>query len=135
MAPASAITQYYQNQAGGGQFYAGSNFQKGSGIGSFLGGLARMILPILKNGAMAVGREAARAGSHVLADVAAGDNVRTSARKHIGQAGDNLATALKRKASAMSGSGRIKRRKPAKKTHSVARPRKRKILAQDHYFS
>lgn len=134
----TVISQYYINQAGGGgsgHYYAGAAYQKGYGIGSWLGGLFRTILPVLRSGAAAVGKEAARAGSHVLADVAAGDNLRDSAHRHIRQAGDNLTVSLKRKADAMKGSGRIKRRKPAKKAHSAKVTRRRKILAPDNYFS
>lgn len=112
------VTQYYLAQAGGGggHYYAGSNFQKGYGIGSFLGGLFRSVLPLLRTGAAAVGREAARAGAHVLADVAAGDNFKASAMAH----GRQAVTNLKRKAAAeMQGSGAIKRRKKASPTHTV----------------
>ncbi|KAK3932649.1 hypothetical protein KUF71_013723 [Frankliniella fusca] len=111
------ITEFYLHQAGGGQYYAGSSYQKGHGIGSWLGGLFRTVLPLLKSGATAVGREAARAGAHVLADVASGDTFADSAKRHTGEAVQNL----KRKAaSAMNGSGRaIKRPKPAPKRHTV----------------
>lgn len=134
----SVLTQYYLNQAGGGgagHYYAGSAYQKGYGIGSWLGGLFRTILPLLRSGATAVGKEAVRAGSHVLADVAGGESLRTSARKHIAQAGDNLSGSLKRKADTMSGAGRIKRRKTVRQTHSAKGGRRRKTLAPDNYFS
>ena len=85
------ITQYYLRQAGGGgQYYAGATFQKGHGIGSWLGGLFRTVLPLLKSGAAVVGKEAARAGSHILADVASGDNFKESALRHGGEAVQNL---------------------------------------------
>ncbi|KAK3907144.1 Putative uncharacterized transposon-derived protein [Frankliniella fusca] len=115
--------------AGGGQYYAGSSYQKGHGIGSWLGGLFRTVLPLLKSGATAVGREAARAGAHVLADVASGDTFADSAKRHTGEAVQNL----KRKAaSAMNGSGRaIKRPKPAPKRHTVARPRASRSYSPD----
>lgn len=126
MAPHSAIANYYLAQAGGGagHFYAGSPYQKGYGIGSWLGGLFRTIFPIFKSGALAVGREAARAGSHVLADVAVGENVRNSVQKHAEESAVNLATALKNKAeSAMRGSGAINRRKRRGGVHSTTRGR------------
>lgn len=141
MSPKAYITQYYLNQAGGGgngHFYAGSSYQKGYGIGSWLGGLFRQILPILRSGATAVGKQAVLAGSNVLADLAAGENASVSAKRRLGQAGATLSDTLKRKADAMSGAGRrrsIKRRKVAPKTHSVARARKRKTLPLDNYFS
>jgi hypothetical protein len=130
MATSNQITQYYLAQAGGGfnQFYAGSAYQrgygqKGYGLGSWLGGLFRSVLPLLKSGALTVGREAARAGSHVLADVAVGDNFKESLSKHGKAAVGNL----KRKAEgAMQGSGAIKRRRPPPKPHSVSTARQRK---------
>lgn len=124
------ITQYYLNQAGGGigNFYSGAQFQKGYGIGSWLGGLFRSILPVIKQGAAVVGREAARAGSHVLADVASGDNLRSSVHRHMGEAAQNLTQRIKRKAEdAMKGSGGIKRRHTTRKPHSSSTPRQKKV--------
>ncbi|KAK3920749.1 Poly(U)-specific endoribonuclease-C [Frankliniella fusca] len=125
------ITEYYLRQAGGGQYYAGSSYQKGHGIGSWLGGLFRTVLPLLKSGATAVGREAARAGAHVLADVASGDPFADSAKRHAGEAVQNL----KRKAaSAMSGTGRsIKRKRLAPKRHSTAKARSRRSSTPDYF--
>ena len=135
MAPQSAITNYYLTQAGGGQFYAGTSYQKGYGIGSWLGGLFRMVLPILTSGAATVGREAARAGAHVLADVASGQNFKESARAHAGQAAENLGVMLKRKAAdTMQGSGAIKRRKTSKAGHSVLTARRKKSSVVDNVW-
>ena len=110
MANQDAITNYYVTQAGGGGggfytgmgyqrgygIYVGKAYQKGYGLGSWLGGLFRTVLPFLKSGAMVVGREAARAGSHVLADVASGQNFKNSVNKHMEEAAGNLTTAVKR---------------------------------------
>lgn len=136
MTPKASITQYYLNQAGGGgQFYAGSSYQKGYGIGSWLGGLFRNILPILRSGASAVGKQAVLAGSNVLADVAAGENAAASAKRRLGQAGVNLSATLKRKADTMSGAGNsIKRRKTTRKVHTVTKKRRRNTAPADNYF-
>jgi len=48
-------------------FFVGSLYQRG--IGSFLGGLFRKILPYLNKGARTVGREVLRAGINVIEDV------------------------------------------------------------------
>jgi hypothetical protein len=122
------VTRYYVTQAGGGQFYAGTPHQKGYGLGSWLGGLFRTVLPLFKTGALAVGREAARAGSHVLADVATGQNFKGSVNKHMEEAAGNLSTSLKRKLEdTMQGSGAIKRRKTSQMPHSVLKVRRRNI--------
>ena len=103
----STLTDYYVRQAqtgSGMSYFAGSSSQKGAGIGSFLGGLFRSIFPIVKQGAEVVGREALRAGSHILADVVSGEvPLKNSVRQHFGQVGKNLA-------SRMSGNG-IKRKR------------------------
>lgn len=132
MAPQNHITNYYLTQAGGGQFYAGSTHQKGYGIGSWLGGLFRSVLPLLRSGASVVGREAARAGAHVLADVAAGDNITDSVKAHGGQAVRNL---KRRAADAMQGSGAIKRRRAPPKRHSAKTARRKRSSAPPDIYT
>ncbi|XP_063972043.1 uncharacterized protein F54H12.2-like [Diachasmimorpha longicaudata] len=67
----SPYITYYANQAGGrtvdrysdfGRVFVGSPYQRGHGIGAFLGGLFRRILPYLGSAARAVGKEALNAG-------------------------------------------------------------------------
>lgn len=63
--------RYYEEQAGGGipSWYRGSSYQRGSGIGSFLSGLARMAIPLLKTVGKSVAREALSGGLRVMNDV------------------------------------------------------------------
>jgi hypothetical protein len=64
--------EHYENQVGGGgiaRVYVGTAHQRGHGIGSFLGGLFRSALPLLKSGARALGKEALRAGVSVMEDM------------------------------------------------------------------
>lgn len=67
---------YYENnypQWGGGnrigRVYAGAPFQHGAGIGSFLGGVYRYVLPLLKRSATAVGKEMLQTGLNIASDV------------------------------------------------------------------
>lgn len=68
------LAYYRRQQTGGGvtTVYRGAPYQRGHGIGSFLGGLFRTVVPVLKSGASAVGREALRSGLGFLGDIAAG---------------------------------------------------------------
>lgn len=95
----SHYIQYYSDQAGGGggvkNVFAGSTFQRGSGIGSFLGGLLRKIVPYLASGAKAVGKEAARAGVNVLDDVV---NKRVNFKEAVSTRAKESGRNLKRKA-------------------------------------
>lgn len=52
--------------------YRGTPYQRGYGIGSFLGGLFRTVAPILRSGAKAVGKQVLRSGIGFLGDIAAG---------------------------------------------------------------
>ncbi|XP_063975165.1 uncharacterized protein F54H12.2-like [Diachasmimorpha longicaudata] len=71
----SPYIAYYANQAGGGtvdrytnfgRVFVGSPYHRGHGIGAFLGGVFRRILPYLGSGARAVGKEALNAGINVV---------------------------------------------------------------------
>ncbi|XP_057335106.1 uncharacterized protein LOC130673908 [Microplitis mediator] len=76
----SHYIEYYNNQAEGGHIekynrfgkvYVGS-YQHGHGIGAFLGGLFRRVVPFLGKAACAIGKEALHAGANVLSDFTAG---------------------------------------------------------------
>ena len=56
---------------GGGvvKVYVGTPYQQGAGIRSFLGGVFRYVLPLLKRSARAVGKEALQAGTNIMTDV------------------------------------------------------------------
>lgn len=64
-------TEYYLNQAGSGfsNIYSGPVYQKGYGIGSFLGGLFRSIYPLLKKGSSVVGSELLKSGANIISDI------------------------------------------------------------------
>lgn len=64
-------TEYYLNQAGSGfsNIYAAPVYQKGYGIGSFLGGLFRSAYPILKKSASTIGSELLKSGSNIISDI------------------------------------------------------------------
>lgn len=68
----SHYIQYYDEQVGGGgirNVFTGSSYQRGRGVGSWLGGLFRRILPYVTAGAKAVGKEAIRTGLNIFDDV------------------------------------------------------------------
>lgn len=65
------LTRYYLSQAGSGigDFYSGPIYQRGYGIGSFLGGLFRTALPLLRRGGIAVTKELLSGGTNFLNDI------------------------------------------------------------------
>ena len=84
--------KYYAIQAGGGidSWYRGAPVQRGHGIGSFLGGLFRAALPLIKRGAIAVGKQALGCGVNVLDDIDNGIPLNTSLNIRMNDASNNL---------------------------------------------
>lgn len=111
----SHYDSYFDVQTGGArtgyggisQVYIGSPHQRGHGIGSFLGGLFRSIIPLLKQGARAVGKEALRAGANVASDIMRdGVQPREAFKTRLRESGSNLTRKVEEKISSlMSGSG------------------------------
>lgn len=111
------LTAYYVNQSGGrlgdlGPLYVGSPFvQRGEGIGSFLGGLFRMIKPVLFSGAKAVGRETLSAGANILSDIVQkkpDEKVKNIVKRRVNES-------TKRLVDKMKGNGRRKRKRVEKR--------------------
>uniref|UniRef100_A0ABD2VTZ1 N-acetyltransferase domain-containing protein n=1 Tax=Trichogramma kaykai TaxID=54128 RepID=A0ABD2VTZ1_9HYME len=84
--------------------YVGAPRQRGRGVGGWLGGIFRTIIPYIKSGAKAVGKEAARAGVQILSDMSRGDMTlhesvrarsRESGRKLAKKAGEKLSNIMK----------------------------------------
>lgn len=106
-----AHARYYSQQAGNGlPVFAGAAFQRGHGLGSLFGGLARMAMPLLKSGAKTLGREALKAGMHVAGDVMAGQNVKSSLKRHAKQAAKQSLNRV------------VQRNKPIKRAAPTLRP-------------
>lgn len=82
---------YYANQVGEGMsVYRGKPIMTGNGIGSLFSGLARGVLPMLKNGAKTIGKKLLTTGASVLGDVIKGENFKSSAAKRFREAGGDL---------------------------------------------
>ena len=71
-------------------FYSGAQYQRGHGLGSIFASIGRAVLPLVKSGAKAVGRELLKSGSRIASDVLAGENVKRAAIRRAKQAGSNL---------------------------------------------
>ena len=78
---------YYLGQVGsGGAAFAGARYQRGHGLGGIFRGLFRAATPLLKRGAIALGKQIIRSGNQVVKDVAAGNNLKQVLR-HRGKQG------------------------------------------------
>lgn len=143
----SPYIAYYENQAGGGsverynnfgRVYVGATNQRGHGIGAFLGGLFRRILPYLGSAARAVGKEALNAGMNVVGDVVtSGQPLKMALENRLTESGLNLKRRAQDKIGAlMRGSGykrKLKRigghkltGRESRKTSKTAKNKKKK---------
>lgn len=119
-------------QVGGGgprvrNVFSGSTYQRGRGVGAWLGGLARMIIPYIRSGAKVVGKEAIRTGLNVLDDVTNNNaNFKEALKSRAMESGKVLKRkATKKIVDMMKGSGiksrNSKRRRQSKKRSVTAR--------------
>lgn len=109
-------TAYYLNQAGCGfsNVYSAPIYQKGYGIGSFLGGLFRTVLPILKKGATILGSECLNSGKNIISDIVANEDPERVIKKRGKEAIHNLSRVV---ADKMFGEG-YKSSSAKKRSHS-----------------
>lgn len=120
---------YFEAQANGrgvGGTFKSVRLQKGNGIGSFLGGLFRKVLPYIKNGASALGNELLNTGVGLLRDHLKGTDPRTSINERMKMAGTNLGDKASAKLQSMLGLGYKDADVQASAHSSTAVGRKRK---------
>ena len=86
---------YYARQVGGALPYlTGARVQRGHGFGSLFSGLLRTGAPLIKRGAVALGKRALATGAQIAGDVVAGKNVKKAAKRRATAAGRNLMQAF-----------------------------------------
>lgn len=85
-------THYYLNQAGTGfgSVYSGNVYQRGHGIGSFLGGLFRCVFPLLKSGTAKIGNELLKTGANIVSDIARNEDFDTVIKRRGKETIENL---------------------------------------------
>lgn len=118
-------TNYYLNQAGGGfNTYQGVTYQRGrGGIGSFLSGLFRAVLPMIKKGGEQIAKEVVRSSYNIVQDIDGETDFKTAFKRRGLEGLQNLQT---RAMEAMQGSGYKRSCKRRATTHSKSRrPTKR----------
>ena len=85
---------YYARQVGGALPHFGAHVQRGHGFESLCNGLLRTVAPMIRRGAVALGKRALTTGAHIAGDVVAGKNVKKAAKRRATAAGRNLIHSL-----------------------------------------
>lgn len=128
----SVFEEYYTQQAGNGlSYYRGVPLQKGAGLGGVFKSFYRMILPLFKSGAKAVGKQALRSGIDIANDVLQGKEIKTSAKERAKEASKLLTGKAADKVKTMVGGH--KRKRHIKKR--IIPKKYRKVCASDIFTS
>lgn len=94
--PKNPYEDYYVRQVGGGHLpvFAGGRGQRGHGLGNIFGSLFRSAMPLIKRGAVALGKRALKTGVRVARDVVAGGNLKAAVKRRAKEAGVDLLDGL-----------------------------------------
>jgi len=108
---------YYSPQNGGEiPVFVGRKFQRGHGLGSFLGGfIRRLVLPFVKTHGKKMLASAVKTGMQVADDVMEGQNFKESAKRRLPEATKRAVHNLSRQ----SGSGVKKRRRVTRRSDDI----------------
>ena len=83
--------EYYARQAGGSlPYFAGAQYQRGHRLGSLFGCLLRSAMPLIKRGAVALGKGALKTGVCTVDDVMSGQSIKKATKRRVTDAGRSL---------------------------------------------
>lgn len=91
-----SFEKYYENQCGRGNqdFFKGTRYQRGHGIGNVLGSLIRSVLPYVRRTAVNAGKDIIQTGlsqsSKLIDDVVRGQPVKQAFKKRALEGGQQL---------------------------------------------
>lgn len=123
-----SFEDYYTNQAGNGlPYYKGVSLQRGSGLGGIFRSMFRMVLPLFKSGAKAVGKQALRTGVDIANDYIQGKDLKNASKQRMKEATKILTDKAADKVKNMVGGHKRKR----KSKKSVSSKKYRKVCTPD----
>jgi len=128
-----------------GDLFVGDRYQRGGSVGSFLRGLLRFVIPVVKSAGSVVAKEALRTGAAIAGDVAEGKLIKDAALERVKEGAEKLAqealAGIKIKAQRGKGLGKRPRnsintapppaQKKRKKQKEKPKKQKEKLKKQD----
>lgn len=70
--------------------FSGAKYQKGYGLGNILSNMMRNALPLIKQGAVTLGKSALQTGLNIAKDALSGENLKSSAKKNLKISAQNM---------------------------------------------
>lgn len=142
----TACVGHYCDQQEGGSLpvYIGARYQRGSGLGSFLGGIFRTAIPFLKKGLLGIGKYGLERGLQLVGELERGKQFGDAARDQVQHAKQDFANkiraqtggrkSLKRDAEVttyqLTPNKRQKKKAPTKKKKPSVKTKKKKTCCQ-----
>lgn len=121
----------HYNQSGRGMnVFHGQQIQKGYGIGSIFSGLMKTALPMIKRGALALGKTALDTGLKVARDRLNGQSMRQSAKNHFEDFGQQFISNIKDKKGAAPKNNSRKNKRKLTTTPKVTSAKRRKLATK-----
>jgi len=116
-----SLEDHYVYQTGNGlNYYQGSPYQRGYGLGGLFRSFFRTAAPLLKSGVKAIGKQLFHSGVNLMNDISQGQDLKGAAKRRFKEAGKVLTDKAASKVKNMIGNGkRNKKRKRSKKTVST----------------
>ena len=108
-----AYQNYYLNQVGHG-YFNGARYQQGYGLGNIFSSITKTVLPLVKSGSKAIGKQVLRSRVGFASDVLSGKNAKQAAINRAKAAGSNLFKAAARKRKARPQKTRVEKRRRKK---------------------
>lgn len=130
--------KYFQNQIGNGTIsvYHGLPIQQGYGLGNFIASAFRRAMPLLKKGAIFLGKKFLNTGSKVVTDVASGIPIKSSVKSRGKTAARDVVISAADEIAKMTGNGHKRKRKRNPLVSSVtARKKRTSFLKPSDIFS
>ena len=110
-----AYQNYYFNQFGHGlPYFNGARYQQGYGLENIFSSIAKTVLPLVKSGSKAIGKQVLPSGVGFASDVFSGKNAKQAAIDRAKAAGSNLLKAAARKRKARPQKTRVEKRRRKK---------------------
>ena len=82
---------YYARQAGGAlPYFAGAPYKQGHGLSNLFGGLLRSVMPLIRRGAMNLGKGALKTGVRIADDVLSGQSIKRAAKRRVTDTGKTM---------------------------------------------
>ena len=127
-----SLDDHYVYQTGSGlNYYQGSPYQRGYGLGGLFRSLFRVAAPLFKSGVKAIGKQVFHSGVNLMNDISQGQDLRGAAKRRFKEAGKVLVDKAADKVKTMIGNGKRNKKRKRSKKPLIRRVVKKKCATRD----